>query len=198
MKKGVLTTLLLLVVSTSMQGRGVPQPPDFTKLPYDKASQAVDDQLGVILYLHATAPGPEYFGNLDSQLQYGHLNNGSKVLAIYLLGSLRTLDLQSINILIENIDFKAEKFDRLLKTRISVIRWGLYPAQEALIKIGKPTIAPISNHLPIETNELRRRLLCDVLRKVEGSQSAQAQVRQKLAETATNLDLTLKELQKAQ
>ena len=68
----------------------------------------------------------------------------------------------SIEVLIEDIDLKATKFDE----PASLPRWGFYPAQQALIKIGEPVVEPILNHLPTEISELRRRLMCDVLKEV--------------------------------
>jgi HEAT repeat protein len=90
------------------------------------------------------------------------LGDDNKVLAIYLLGELRPSDATSVELLIQNIDLKATRFD--LKTDFP--RWGQYPAVEALIKVGEPAVILILNELPNETNQLRRQLLCEVLKRV--------------------------------
>jgi hypothetical protein len=194
MREYLWLSLMGLTMVAMAQNAEVARPPDFTKLSYDEASIAVDAKVASIVVQHSRKPGPEYFESLDIQLQYGHLKNDNKVLAIYLLGELRPANLASINILIDNIDLKAEKLDRILKFGISIVRWGDYPAKEALIKIAQPSINPVLNHLPIEDNDLRQRLLCEVLRQVEGKAAAQVQIKRKLSEVQENLQSALNEL----
>jgi len=195
MTKCISLCLLLLTASVKAQNAEVAKPPDFAVLSYDQASTAVNAEVASIVVQHIRKPGPEYLSTLDMQLQYGHLNNDNKILAIYLLGELRPSDLDSINILIDTIDLKAEKFDRILKTGISIVRWGDYPAEEALMKIHKPAVSPIVNHLPTEGNELRRHLLCEALRRIEGKAAALADIQQKLPAVQTNLQSALKEVE---
>jgi hypothetical protein len=137
-------------------------PPDFGKLSYREADNAVKSEDDLILSERVKKICPDYIINLANQLQEGHLNNDNKTLAIYFLGALHPTDTNSIEVLIENIDFRATKFD--LKS--APMRWGKYPAEEALMKIGKPVVNPILNHLPTETSQLRRQLMCDVLKQV--------------------------------
>jgi len=182
-------------------------PPNFSKLPYKEADEAAfleDDLIG----REAKTICPEYITNLVNQLRYGQLDNDNKVLAIWLLGELHPIDANSIDVLIEYVDLKATKLDP--KTRIR--RWGDYPAEEALIKIGMPTVNHILNHLSTETNELRRHLMCVVLVEVEGKKGevfngadgkaiTQNQIKHKLADESdstrrANLEAALKELEK--
>jgi hypothetical protein len=135
----------------------VTNPPDLSSLSYEAASAAVDAEEG-------KRTCPEYVTNLVRQLLQGNLSRDKMVLVIYRLGELRPSDTNSIAILITYIDLKATKFDP--KARFP--RWGYYPAEEALMKIGSPALIPILNDLPRETNPLRRHLMCEVLIFVEG------------------------------
>lgn len=133
------------------------KPPDFTKMPSYKEMNAA---LDAVVELKPMAT-PEYVSNLVSQIKQDNASDEAKVYAIFLLGELRATNTTAIEILIEKIDLKAP---RQLALRLPP--WGEYPAEEALIKIGKPVIDPILNHLPTENSELRRQLMCDVLKKV--------------------------------
>jgi hypothetical protein len=151
---------LLLVTAFNVRAQNfdvtpdcVTNPPAFSEMSYQVASQAVNDELRKKLC-------PEYIGNLVEEIRHGNLGN-NKVPAIYLLGELRPHDENSIEVLIENIDLKSPP-----NPLLAPLRWGEYPAEEALIKIGKPVVEPILNHLPKETSELRRQLMCDVLKQV--------------------------------
>jgi hypothetical protein len=172
-------------------------PPDFEQLSYQAANDAVNSESDLITVKKTKVICPEYIANLVKQLRRGHLSNDNKSIAIYFLGSFRPNDTDSIEILIENIDFRASRLD----PKTDLTRWGKYPAEEALIKIGKPVVAPILDYLPNETNKLRRHLMCEVLRKVEGKEAAQNQIKQKITgeqdvARQTSLELVLKELEK--
>jgi hypothetical protein len=196
MKNHINLTLLLitmlggLVNKVNGDSNCVTNPPDFKKLDYEKANQAVErDQLRQLC--------SEYVTNLVNQLRGGQLSNDNKVLAIYLLGWLRPTDSTSIQYLIDTVDFKASKLD----SKTGLRRWGEYPAQEALMKIGKPTVAPILHYLPQETNELRRQLMCFVIKKVGNTEALFAQINQMLgdelnANRRANLEAAFKELKK--
>jgi len=169
MKTYIGLTLLLLVTSFSAIAQSIvtasnyaTNPPDFIHLSYEEANAAVKSEDDSINAMKAIKISPEYITNLIYQLQYGHLNNDNKTLAIYFLGTLRPTDADSIEFLIEDIDFRASRTDPLL----APLRWGQFPAQDALRKIGLPTVDPILNHLPKEDNELRRQLMCNVLKQV--------------------------------
>jgi hypothetical protein len=138
-------------------------PPDFVKMSYSTASAAVDSELNDIMGYKTKKICPEYISNLVSQIRNGNLNNDNKILSIYLLGALGPSDTNSIDVLIEYIDLKALRFDPAFGTR----RWGEYPAEEALVKIGEPAISPILAQLSIEQNDFRRHLMCEVVRIVE-------------------------------
>jgi hypothetical protein len=174
----------------------ITNPPDFTKLSYDEASHAVDLDDDLIVATKVKKICPEYIENLVSQLRVDHLTNNNKTLAIYLLGILHPSDSTSIEVLIESIDFQTSKFD----PKTGPMRWGQYPAEEALVKIGKPVVDPILEHLAAETNELRRHLMCQVLRQVEGKETAQDQIKQRLGSESdsikqSNLQSALKEFE---
>jgi hypothetical protein len=132
-------------------------PPDFSVLSYDEADRMVDKETRKKICF-------EYITNLVIQLRHDGLSNHKKVLVIYLLGELHSGDTNSIETLIEYIDLKATKQDEATR----FIRWGHYPAEEALTKIGGPAVIPILGHLPAEGDPLRCHLMCDVLVRVEG------------------------------
>jgi len=137
-------------------------PPDFSKMSYGEMDAAIGSEANLIVAERTKKEGPEYIADLVHQLQYGNLTDEKRVLIIYFLGVLHASDTNSIEALIRFIDLKATIFD----PKTDIQRWGLYPAEEALIKIGKPVVNPILDHLPNETNQLRRQLMCDVLRRV--------------------------------
>ncbi len=179
----------------------VTNPPDFSQLSYEEESQAVMDEQEKTIC-------PEYITNLVNQLQQETLGNDKKVLVIYLLGELRVSDTNSIEVLIKYINLKATK----IEPKLSAPRWGYYPAQEALIKIGTPVVNPILNHLPNEGNELRGHLMFEALIRIEGKKGSifnepegkkivQDQIKDKLASESdpskrANLDAALRELTK--
>ena len=156
MKICILIFLLVATFTVHAQNSDcITNPPDFSKLSYGEANAVVNSEK-----TKNVCPG--YIANLASQLRRGDLSDDNKTVAIYFLGTLRPTDTNSIEILIENIDFRALKLDPKTDLR----RWGQFPAEEALIKIGKPVIEPILEHLPKETSELRRQLMCNVLKQV--------------------------------
>jgi hypothetical protein len=111
---------------------------------------------------------------LIQQLREEQLSNEGKVYAVYLLGNLRAY--AAVDRLIANIDLKASSVDP--KTRIG--RWGPYPAQGALVKIGKPASSAVLESLSKEKDALRRKLMCAVLVDVEGKEISQIRIRKKL------------------
>jgi hypothetical protein len=82
--------------------------------------------------------------------------------AIYLIGRHRLSD--GVSELIELIDFDAagqmQRGPRPL--------WRQYPAMEALITIGKPSVKPAVELLARDGSDLRRNLAVKVIRYVEG------------------------------
>jgi hypothetical protein len=135
----------------------VTNPPDFSRLSYQAADSAVYSEQDLI-GRNMEKICPEFITNLMNQLQYGRLGRDNRALAIDLLGALRPSDSNTIEYLIQNIDFKRTKFDdpNRLSTQLK------YPCEGALMQIGSPVVTPILNHLTIETNELRRHLMCEV------------------------------------
>jgi len=102
------------------------------------------------------------------------LSDEDRVYVIYLLGELRAH--KAISVLIKYIDLKATRNDP--KTRIA--RWGPYPAQEALVKIGRHAVWMILDKLPDEKNELRRRLMSHVIIDVHGRDIGAILIRKRL------------------
>lgn len=195
--KAIIATIFLIACSVNSQNQitnpsHAVLPPDFNKMSYDEANDAVNSECNLIVARKAKKIDAEYVTNLVYQLRQGNLTDDKKVLVIYFLGELRPSDTNSVEVLLEYIDLMATRFD----PKTDIQRWGLYPAEEALTKIGKPTVNPILNHLVRETNGLRRHLMCEVLRHAEGEQAAQVQIKQKLADTQTNLEAALNELEK--
>lgn len=113
--------------------------------------------------------------NIVEQLQKEAISDENKLYAIYLVGQMRAIG--AISTLIENIDFPAPKAD----SSVAIGRWGMYPAQEALSKIGQPAVNMILDKLPGENHELRRRLMCFVLVDVDGIEVAQFMLKHSLA-----------------
>lgn len=171
-------------------------PPDLVNLAYKAANEAVNSEVDSITWSKTRRICPEYVTNLINQIRYGTLSGDNKTLAFYLLGQLRPSDTNSIEFLIQNIDFKATRVDPKLRFP----RWSDYPALDALIWIGKPVVEPILAHLAGETNELRRALMCSVLRSglVLGNAGTVDRLRKRVNEETNparrkNLGLALKE-----
>jgi hypothetical protein len=172
-------------------------PPNFGEMSYGDADKAVGELIRSVLVMRPKSASPEFVSGLVNQLRQGKLTDEKKVLVVYLLGAVRPKDTDSVEVLIENIDLKAPRMDMAY----DIPRWGPYPAQDALIRIGVPAINPILGHLPGEGNELRRSLMCGVLKSVERKETAVGQLKQQLileANTAkrANLESSLKELEK--
>jgi hypothetical protein len=181
----------------------ITNPPDFSKLSYaesDSAVRAAGENIS-----SGRKFSSEYLTNLVYQFQQGKLSNRKKVLCAWLIGELHPNDINSIECLISNIDLEATNFDDV---RLGLIRWGNYPAQEALCKVGKPAIDPIFEHLRTETDNRRRNLMCQVLEMTEGgknigenSEIAKSQIMDKIAAETNatkkaNLETALNELRK--
>jgi hypothetical protein len=171
-------------------------PPNFGAMSYEDGNKAVNEIIRSVVSTRLKKVGPEFVAGLVEQLEQGNLIDEKKVLVIYVLGHLRPKDAHSIDVLIENIDLKAPRMD----PATDIARWGMYPAADALERIGVPVIDPILNHLPNEGNDLRRHLMCRVLKSVEGKDTANKQIKERLAGESNlskraNLGLSLKEVE---
>jgi hypothetical protein len=134
-------------------------------------------------------------GELIDQMKDPRSSANGKTLAAYLLGELRVS--RAVWTLADNIDLKAPRIDP--KDRPG--RWGEYPAQEALRKIGIPAAAEIVVRLCTEKKELRRKLMVGVIRGVYGDDMGRHFVQNRLAQETDpmhkeNLNLALKEFPK--
>jgi hypothetical protein len=131
-------------------------------------------------------------GVLIRQIENHKSSANAKTLAAYLLGEMRAY--RAVTTLAENIDMKAPRID--LKTRIG--RWGEFPAQEALQKIGRSAAAEVFVRLRTEQNQLRRKLMVQVIRGVYGDDLGRLFFQNRLAKESDakhreNLNLALKE-----
>ncbi|MGI8965784.1 MAG: hypothetical protein ACR2H1_06805 [Limisphaerales bacterium] len=193
MKQKITNAIILLMGVLCVCGQNAqPQNPDIIaevinlkKMSYTEASRTVDQILDQTRLIVLTLLDEIRGGSPDV-----------KLCAIYLLGEIRPRDINSIEVLLKNIDFKAHRVD----PRFGIGRWGLYPSQEALGKIGLPTVGPIlEKWLPNEDNESRQRLMCAVLVDVEGVEFGQLRLRkaigaQKDAKKKERLESALKAL----
>ncbi len=125
----------------------LPAVPDFDKVRQDEADKAAKA---------LTTSYDEIIANLRAQLRQAKTDDG-RTYAAYLLGTLRAQ--AAIRDLLEVIDFPAGHLD----PRDRIGRWGSYPAQDALSKIGVASVDPILEALGKENNELRRKLMVMVL-----------------------------------
>lgn len=114
----------------------------------------------------AVAKHRELVSDLKKELTSGALSDEGKLYVIYFLGELRAADATSV--LLENIDFVTPFVDK----KGGIGRWGMYPAQEALVKVGTPALNMIVDKLPIEPKEERRQLMCTVMADVIGPATA--------------------------
>ena len=87
--------------------------------------------------------------------------------AIYLIGRHRLSD--GVGELIRRIDFDSSRQPQ----RGPEPLWEQYPAMEALITIGKPSIPGTIELLATDANDLRRNLAVKVIRYVEGPEVAE-------------------------
>lgn len=131
-------------------------------------------------------------GVLIRQVEDHKSSANAKTLAAYLLGELRAY--RAVTTLAENIDMKAPRID----PKVRIGRWGEFPAQEALLKIGIPAAAEVFVRLRTEQNPLRRELMVRVIRGVYGDDLGRLFFQNRLAKEndpmhKQNLNLALKE-----
>jgi len=88
--------------------------------------------------------------------------------AIYLIGRHRLSD--GVGELIQRIDFAPGTERRIPEPEPL---WEKYPAMEALISIGKPSVRGAIELLATDPNDLRRSLAVKVVRYVEGADVAE-------------------------
>lgn len=118
---------------------------------------------------------------LLSQLRETKLNNESKVNIIYILGSYRAI--KAAGILVDLIDLRAEKVDPKVG---GIGRWGPYPAQEALTRIGRKAEYAIFPKLAVEKNELRRKLMCFTILEIDGKEKGRSLIEKEIAKESDN------------
>lgn len=87
--------------------------------------------------------------------------------AIYLIGRYRLSD--GVSELVHRIDFDSG----WMTDHGPEPLWEQYPAMEALITIGKPSVPPAIELLATDKNDLRRTLAVKVIRYVEGPEVAE-------------------------
>ena len=190
MKPHLMFSLVLFVaVSTVHSQDALVQATNLGKMSYKEASDSVNNIIDQKTKLVAT---------LVSEIRQSDFPADSKTCAFYLLGELRPNDINAVDALMQNIDFVATRGD----IRISIARWGKYPAEEALGKIGMPVVhAALTFYLPKEENQLKRHLMCEVLYDALTPDIAIPTLKQWIAKESdpqkrANLELALKELEK--
>ena len=98
--------------------------------------------------------------------------HSSKHLSILLLGDLQAQE--SINVLMENIEYRNPK--SIVMGRVSPD--GLYPAVEALIKIGMPAVEPVINKMASYDKESIARENCIfILQRILGIRLAREKLK---------------------
>jgi hypothetical protein len=102
---------------------------------------------------------------LGSLLKHIGTNSSKHVqaAAIYLIGRQRLAE--GVGELIRRIDFDVGEPE----THYALPLWERYPAMEALITIGKPSVKPALELLATDANDLRRALAVKVVRYIEGA-----------------------------
>jgi hypothetical protein len=108
----------------------------------------------------------ELLGLLLKQLGTSRSAN-VRAAAIYLIGRHRLSD--GVDELIRWIDFAPGSEQRIPEPEPL---WEKYPAMEALIVIGKPSVKPAVELIATDANDLRRTLAVKVIRYVEGGNVA--------------------------
>jgi len=137
------------------------QVPDFQA----KDLASLDSQTNALVHSYRALTN-----DLLKHLRDGNLSAERKVYAIYLLGQLRAAS--AATLLIDNIDLKASKLDH-----DGIGRWGPYPAQEALTKIGTTAVNMVLDKLSFEKNELRRQLMCSVISDAVGNKAGEVMLK---------------------
>jgi hypothetical protein len=186
------TLLFLLAIAVAFCAQAQDATKKITNLgqmSYNEASSTVDAVVDQKRQLAIT---------LTKEIAQPNFPPDSKTCAIYLLGELCPRDISSIDALVENIDFVASRRD----IGLTIGRWGTYPAQEALVRIGMPAVYVILRvYLPTENDQLRRRLMCSVLQAVLGKDIGTIILKQRLDKESeptkkANLQAALQELEK--
>jgi hypothetical protein len=188
-KSTLLFLLILTVVFCAQAQDAATKIANLGQTSYDEASSTVNAVVNQNRQLAST---------LTKEIERPNFPSDSKTCAIYLLGELHPRDISSIDALAKSIDFVASRRD----IGITIGRWGEYPAQEALAKIGMPAVYVILQvYLPTENNQLRRQLMCGVLQGVLGKDLGAIAVKQRIDKESEpikreNLQAALRELEK--
>jgi hypothetical protein len=131
-----------------------------------KKLDTLDDRSRMKLLSEVDEQRNELLGALLKQLGTSS-SKQVQAAAIYLIGRNRLSD--GTDELIRRIDFdpgtRAQRGPRPL--------WEQYPAMEALITIGQPSIKPAVELLATESDDLRRALAVKVVRYVNGAETAE-------------------------
>lgn len=107
-----------------------------------------------------------------------HVIDGPSVLAIKMLGELRSVE--AVDTLIANIDVGDPTPDFELRSLKEY-----YPCVGALIKVGKPSSIAAVKKLADEKSEQRRKLLCLTIEEVEGKPLGIVMIENTLASAGT-------------
>lgn len=128
--------------------------------------ESADESSGMRLLSRVDEQRHEILGALLRQLGT-RSSKKVQIAAVYLIGAHR-LD-QGVSELINRIDLDAGERTQVSKREPL---WERYPAVEALIRIGKPSVRPAMDLLSRDDSNLRRDLAVKVIRYVEGPEVA--------------------------
>lgn len=154
--------VLPTLVSSALVAFAQELPPDFAKLSFQEGRAA-------LVHEEERIPSPLYISNLVDQIESRALGEEKKASPVYLLGlfcgnQTNLVTTSVVAALVDQIDLKA-----VPDPKGAAQRWGSYPAEEALYKIGEPAVGAVINQLASETNLKRRHLLCEPMVSVNGS-----------------------------
>ena len=140
--------------------------PDFKVISYPEGDTDVN---------HIVTSYQSAISDLIKQLEGGKLSKEQQTYVIYLLGALRAVG--AATILVEYIDFEAPVVD----PKSAIGRWGLHPAAEALVKIGRPSVNEILAKAQRPQNDSRLKQMAIVIQEVEGTEVARLLVQAAVA-----------------
>jgi|WetSurMetagenome_2_1015567.scaffolds.fasta_scaffold457184_2 hypothetical protein len=135
--------------------------PDFRQLSPDEGSDMVNSVDLALGHIES---------DLLMQLSDEHTAQDTKTYLIFLLGQMRSR--VAVKPLYDLIDFKATRMDPAFAPR----RWGEFPAQEALVKIGTPAAIEGVNRLGVIDVEANRKSIAKVILAVDGKELGRSRI----------------------
>jgi hypothetical protein len=163
--EAVLLVTLVTGYTTAADKKGEKQMTEQEIMNVMKKLDQLDERSRMRLLSQVDAQRNELLGVLLKHLGTSPSEN-VQAAAIYLIGRHRLAD--GVSQLIRRIDFVAES----LSDEGPEPLWEKYPAMEALITIGLPSVPAAVELLATDANDLRRNLAVKVIRYIEGAEIA--------------------------